>query len=144
MTSAGPDRQDEAPSRSQRHARSRAASAALGGIGLGMLVAPAWIVTHLAPGRRAPRSWLVRVLGARTVVQSAVLLATPTRQALQVGAAVDALHAASMVPAALIWPSYRQAATVSGAIASVSVALQLAVAPQAEDAVRIPGDVPPR
>ncbi|SDP09518.1 hypothetical protein SAMN05660199_03138 [Klenkia soli] len=119
-------------------------SAVVGAVGLGMLVAPAWTVRHLAPGQRAPRSWLVRVLGARTVVQSAVLLATPTRQALQVGAAVDALHAASMVPAALIWPSYRQVAAVSGGIATVSAALQLAVAPQSDDAVRIPGDVPAR
>ncbi len=144
MTSSSPHRRHEAPSRSQRHARSRAVSAALGGLGLGMLLAPAWTVRHLAPGARAPRSWLVRVLGVRTVVQSAVLLANPTRQAMQAGAAMDALHIASMAPAALIWPGHRQAAGVSAAVSGVALALQLAVAPQSEDAVRVPGDVAPR
>jgi len=140
MTSISPVRSG-LPARSQRRARTRAVSAVLGLGGVAMAAAPRWTVAHLAPGRRAPANWLVRVLGLRTVVQSAVLLTTPTRPALQVGAAVDALHAASMVPAWLLFPRYRQAAAVSGGIAVASVLAQLAVAPQSDDAPHVPGDV---
>jgi hypothetical protein len=140
MTSISPVRSG-LPARSQRRARTRAVSAVLGLGGAAMVVAPQWVVAHLAPGRGAPRSWLVRVLGARTVVQSGLLLASPTRPAVQAGAAVDALHAASMVPAWLLFPRYRKAAAVSGAVGLASVLAQLAVAPQSDDAPHVPGDV---
>ncbi len=121
--------------------RTRLVSGGLGAGGLALLLFPRWSVRTLAPGRRAPASWLVRVLGARTVVQSALLLARPTREGLQAGAVVDALHAASMVPAGLVWPRYRQAAAISAAFASAASAAQLAVAPLADDPVHVPGDV---
>jgi len=140
MTSISPVRSG-LPARSQRRARTRAVSAVLGLGGVAMVAAPRWVVAHLAPGPGAPKNWLVRVLGARTVVQSALLLAAPTRPAVQAGAAVDALHAASMLPAWLIWPRHRQAAAVSGGIAVASVLAQLAVAPQSDDAPHVPGDV---
>jgi hypothetical protein len=40
-------------------------------------------------------------------------------------AATDAIHAASMVGAALVWPQYRQSALTSGAIAAGSTAAAL-------------------
>ncbi|SDH16208.1 hypothetical protein [Klenkia brasiliensis] len=121
--------------------RVRLVSAGLGAGGLALLLLPRWSLRTLAPGRRAPAAWLVRVLGARTVLQSALLLASPTREGMQAGAAVDALHAASMVPAALVWPRFRQAAAISGGWAAAATAAQLAVAPLADDPVHVPGDV---
>lgn len=139
MTSISPVRSG-LPSRSQRHARTRAVSVVLGAGGLTMLLAPSWVVRHVSPGRTAPSSWVIRVLGARSVVQHAAILVSPTRQAVQVGATLDGLHALSMVPAAALWPRFRRTAGVSAGYAVVSAVAQLAVAPQSEDAVRIPGD----
>ncbi len=140
MTSISPVRSG-LPSRSQRHARTRAVSAVLGAGGLTMLVAPSWVVGHLSLGRSAPSSLIVRVLGARSLVQHALIIARPTRQAVQVGAVFDGLHAASMAPAAALWPRFRQAAGVSAGFAVLSAVAQLAVAPQSDDAMQIPGDV---
>ena len=59
-------------------------------------------------GQPLPPTWLVRVLGVRQLAQELVVLAAPTRAVLLGAAATDALHAASMVGAALIWPAYRR------------------------------------
>lgn len=141
MTSISP-RRSGLPSRSQRHARTRAVSAVLGADGLTMLLAPRWVVGHLTPGRAAPHSWVVRLLGARSVAQHALLLAHPTRQAVQLGAVADVVHAASMAPAAALWPRYRRAAAISAAFSTVSAAVQWAVAPQSEHDSAAPGDLP--
>ena len=80
-------------------------------------------------GRPAP-VWLVRLLGARTALQGAVVGrvygADDRRRALRAGAAVDALHGASMVAAALALPRYRRSASVSAAVALSSAALGMA------------------
>ena len=141
MTSISPVRSG-LPSRSQRHARTRAVSVVLGAGGLTMALAPSWVVETFSPGRSAPASWIVRVLGARSVVQHALIVARPTRQAVQFGAVLDGLYAASMAPAGLLWSGrFRWAAGVSAGYAVLSAVAQLAVAPQSEDAVRVPGDV---
>lgn len=80
-------------------------------------------------GRPAP-TWLVRLLGARTALQGAVVGRVhgpdDRRRALRAGAAVDALHGASMVAAAVALPRYRRSAAVSAAMALSSAALGVA------------------
>jgi hypothetical protein len=104
------------------------ASAAWGAV---QLAAPER-VAHAVQGA-SPRAlvWAARVLGARVVVQNAVVLGRPARAIVLAGAAVDALHALSMVPAALLWPEYRRPALVSGGLAAVNAVLGVATAPRA-------------
>jgi hypothetical protein len=73
--------------------------------------------------------WLVRVLGARLLVQHGAVLAAPDRRLIRVGSAVDLLHAASMVPLVAA-PQYGRAARASGAYAAAYAAAGLAVAPR--------------
>jgi hypothetical protein len=97
----------------------RAFSAARAAWGLLLVLRPRQVADALAHGFPADRTWLVRVLGARVAVQSAVLLARPRPAPALAGTAVDAVHAASMLP----WlgsPRYRRAALLSGAGAAVS------------------------
>ena len=68
---------------------------------------------------------ITRVLGARTALQNVVVLAAPTRAVVRGGAVVDALHALSMVGAALRWPRYRRAALASGALAALAATVAL-------------------
>jgi len=106
----------------------RAAAAGLGAANLGLVVAPDRVATAVAaPGR--PPSWLVRLLGLRVVLQQSVVLAVPTRRVVLLGAAVDGLHALSMVAAAACWPAYRRAAGVSAAVAAASAVLEWTTAP---------------
>ncbi|WP_212719159.1 hypothetical protein, partial [Blastococcus sp. CCUG 61487] len=62
------------------------------------------------------RRWVVRLLGARLVVQHLAVLRRPEPAVLRATAGLEALHAASMVPL-LALPRYRRAALVSGAVA---------------------------
>jgi hypothetical protein len=101
-------------------------------------VANAVLVTHPGSVLRAvstpaprPARWVVRLLGARVVLQQVAVLAVPTRPLVLLGAAVDALHAASMVATALASPRYRRAAALSAATASGSAVLGLLTAPAA-------------
>jgi hypothetical protein len=83
-------------------------------------------------GQTAPLPALVavtRVLGARKAVQNLVVLAAPTRGVVRAGAVVDALHALSMLGAAVHWPAYRRAALASGALAAAAAALARARSP---------------
>jgi hypothetical protein len=76
----------------------------------------------LCPEFPDSRRWVTRVIGGRTVLQSALVLARPTRERLLTGAAVDAAHAVSML---LALPSrrHRCAACASGAVAAASAVL---------------------
>jgi hypothetical protein len=65
------------------------------------------------------------------VLQEVAVAAVPARRLVLGGAAVDALHAASMVTAALVWPRYRRAAVLSGAAAATAAVLGLVTAPPA-------------
>ncbi|MCO7220137.1 hypothetical protein [Klenkia sp. PcliD-1-E] len=140
MTSISPTRSG-LPARSQRRARTRALSAVLATSGLALLVAPERVVRLLTPDVPEPRAWVVRVLGARSLVQHAVMLVRPTRDIAYAGVAVDAVHAASMVVFAAAWSTYRRPALVSAALATASALLEVAVAPQSDDPVHVPGDV---
>jgi hypothetical protein len=102
-------------------------------------VANAVLVTHpgavlgavSTPAPRPARR-VVRLLGARVVLQQVAVLAVPSRPLVLLGAAVDTLHAASMLATALASPRYRRAAALSAATASASAVLGLLTAPAAE------------
>jgi hypothetical protein len=97
-------------------------------LGMGALMVTRPEQALAAVGQSAPPPALVvvtRVLGARTVLQNAVVLAAPTRAIVRAGATVDLAHALSMVGAALRWPAYRRAALASGALAATASALAL-------------------
>lgn len=89
------------------------------------------LVTVVRAGRLADEGWLglspgvitqiVRVLGARQVVQGVVTAAKDDDPAtLVVGAAVDALHAASMLPLVAVRGPYRRRAGLSAALATAA------------------------
>ncbi len=99
--------------------------------GLALLARPDRVVDALCPELPRSRRWAVRLLGARLVVQHAAVLAVPEARTVRIGAAVDLLHAASMVPLAGSAP-YRRAAVISGAVASGYAVLAPAVAPRPE------------
>ena len=103
--------------------------AGLGGLwGLALLVRPERVVAALCPEFPRSKLWVARVLGARLVAQSAVVLAVPARRTVRATAAVEALHAASMAPL-LRSPRYRRAALISGGWAACYAAAARATAP---------------
>ncbi|MDK3256487.1 hypothetical protein [Blastococcus capsensis] len=59
------------------------------------------------------------MLGARPVAQHALVLTRPDGASLRLAAAVDGLHAASMLPVLAV-PRYRRAAAVTGGLAAAS------------------------
>ncbi|MEO7446799.1 MAG: hypothetical protein ABI336_00890 [Humibacillus sp.] len=61
---------------------------------------------------------VTRVLGVRHLVQGLAQVAAPS--ALRGPVVVDALHAASMLPLALVDPGYRRPALLSGGLALLS------------------------
>jgi hypothetical protein len=94
--------------------------AVLGGLGAALLARPRDVVRALCGDAPQPPPGIVRVLGARQLLQEIVLLAAPSPAVLLGAAATDALHAASMGVAALVRPQYRRPAWTSAAIAAAS------------------------
>jgi len=92
-----------------------------GGLGVALAARPRDVVAVVS-GPPEPPAWLVRVLGVRQLAQELLVLAAPTRPVLLGAAATDALHAASMVGAALIWPAYRRTALTSAGVAATAAA----------------------
>jgi hypothetical protein len=90
--------------------------------GAALLARPQPVVNGLAPEFPSDRRWLVRVLGARLVVQNAVVLRAPEPSVVRAASALDLLHAASMLPVLLL-PRYRRAAWISGGIAAAYAGL---------------------
>ncbi|HEY8300560.1 MAG TPA: hypothetical protein VIG48_01550 [Jatrophihabitans sp.] len=82
------------------------------------------------PERVAPSapSWLVRILGARGLVQGALTVAVPDPAVLALGASVDTAHALSMVPVAIGSSRYRRPAAVSAGVAAALAAAAAALA----------------
>ena len=104
-------------------------SVLLAGWGAVLLTRPRAVAELVAGDSATPPTAVVRVLGARRLVQHLLVLATPTRTVVLASAATDALHAASMVAAAVIWPEYRRSALVSASVATASAVLSVASAP---------------
>jgi hypothetical protein len=100
------------------------------GSGLALLVRPQRVVDGVSPEFPRSRLWLVRLLGARLLVQHGAVLAVPDGRLVRAGSAIDLLHAASMVPFVAA-PRYGRAARISGALAAAYAAIGAAVAPGA-------------
>ena len=100
--------------RSSAGARGQAAVGAA--VGLALLTRPNQVLDALAPAFPRRRTWLVHALGARMLVQHAVVLVRPRPGVVTAGAALDVLHAASMLPF-LGSPRYGRAARISAAVA---------------------------
>jgi hypothetical protein len=76
--------------------------AARAGYGGALVIAPGAVIhliTGRFPGRRARQ--VTRLLGARHLIQAAVSAFAPMPEVLAAGAAVDALHAGSMIMLAI-------------------------------------------
>ncbi|SDE67545.1 hypothetical protein SAMN05660485_01496 [Blastococcus fimeti] len=84
--------------------------------GLVLLARPRQVLDALAPAFPRERRWLVRALGARMLAQHGAVLTRPEPELVRAGAAVDALHAASMLPF-LASARYGRAARISAAVA---------------------------
>jgi hypothetical protein len=81
-----------------RLAAARRLSTARAVLGAGHLARPGWAaraLTHRPMSRRARQ--VIWLLGVRQVIQAAATRARPTRCVLTAGAAVDGLHAISML-----------------------------------------------
>ena len=88
-------------------------------LGAVTLLRPAATVQGVTRGHGAcPDLRIVRVLGARQVAQGALTLVRT--ELVGPGAAVDALHAASLVPVIAFSSRYRRAALASTALAAVA------------------------
>ncbi len=83
-----------------------------------LLLRPAAVAARIdgagADGRTVA---VVRVLGARHLLQGLAGLAVPGRTSAVVGAAVDGVHAASMVGLAVLDREHRRGAAVSAGVA---------------------------
>jgi hypothetical protein len=97
--------------------------------GAALLARPQRIADAVAPAFPRERLWLVRLLGARLVVQHGAVLTAPTAGWVRLGSAVDLAHAATMVPF-VASPRYGRAARISGGLAAAYAAVALALAPR--------------
>lgn len=95
--------------------------------GVCQLVKPEFIATMILGHSLDRRSTtVVRVLGARQLLQSAVISLSPPSEALRRGASmVDVLHASSMVLLALVDRQRRRAALADAAVAGAFAAAEL-------------------
>jgi hypothetical protein len=83
--------------------------------GVALVMAPGTL-TYLATGHPAGRRGrrVAQLLGARHLVQAAVTAFVPVRSVFALGAAVDAVHAGSMLALAAADPVARRAALTDG------------------------------
>jgi hypothetical protein len=107
------------------------ASAGLAVWGLALLTAPtSTVLAATGPGPVPPEP-IIRVLGARRVLQHVLVAGTSSPAIAWASVATDVLHCASMVAAARIWPQYRRAELTSAGIAAgAAVVTALAAGPR--------------
>jgi hypothetical protein len=83
-----------------------------------LLLARPSVVARLAGGPSAePPAWVLRLLGARLLGQGGATLRWPASPVATLGAAVDTIHAVSMIVLAGRSSRYRRPALVSAAAA---------------------------
>lgn len=96
---------------------------ARGSLGLVELVAPAAVLRAVGTDPADPESLaVVRVLGARHLLQAVITTARPTSGTRRLGVGVDAAHAASMIALAVASRSHRRAALCSATTATALAA----------------------
>lgn len=86
-------------------------------LGMALIIRPG-SVTRLLGGRTPPHRWVIRLLGARSLVQGTVTVAVPDAPIVAAGAVVDAVHAASMIVVGVLSESHRRAAALSAMVAA--------------------------
>ncbi|MGH8862327.1 MAG: hypothetical protein ACRDVG_14045 [Jatrophihabitantaceae bacterium] len=96
-------------------------------VGSALCARPVGLARAVGGSGSTPRSSVTRVLGARSLVQGAVIAIAPTRLVLRTGAGIDITHALSLIPLVLDG-RYRRVAAASVAVATVSAAVELAAA----------------
>jgi hypothetical protein len=75
-------------------------------------------VSRLLGGRTPPHRWVIRLLGARSLVQGAVTAVVPDAPIVAAGAVVDGVHALSMIVVAALAEPQRRAAALSAVVAA--------------------------
>lgn len=109
----------------------RSAARLLGGttaaVGGALMVWPHELAVRFSKGTRTPGNGIVRVLGARQLVQGATQVARPNPEVLIAGIIVDLLHASSMLALSVFWTAYRRPALSSAAVATASALAGAAV-----------------
>jgi hypothetical protein len=90
-------------------------------VGVTLLAAPGRVCDYISDTRARPTGWM-RLLGARYLAQGVAQLGWSQPAVLQVSAAVDGLHALSMVALAAASPTYRRLASVSAVAATAGMA----------------------
>jgi hypothetical protein len=100
---------------------------ALAQIALGSvaLAAPRTAVGATARVGTPVPAWVVRCLGARMVLEGALLRRNHSKRALLVGAGVDVVHGASMIVVARRSSGYRRIAQAAAVLAGASALLEL-------------------
>lgn len=95
--------------------------------GTALLLLPGPVLRSLA-GKPINRRMInvARVLGARQLLQSLIIVCRPTRQILQIGTAVDALHATTMLAGAVANVGPRRLTLASAAMAGAFTAAGVA------------------
>ena len=98
----------------------RVLAGAHGVLAILLLTQPPAVLRAAVGNHDVPPSWLIRILGVRTLAQGAAETLRPRHDLLVLGVTVDLAHAASMLAAATMWPRYRRAALISAGAAAAS------------------------
>lgn len=96
-------------------------------VGAALLVRPTQAGRWASSGHPPP-TVVVRILGARQLIQGIVVAVRPSQGIVVTGALVDLTHAASMIVIASLRRDDRRAALLSAALAGASAAVGAAVA----------------
>lgn len=110
------------PRRNTRRTAARAWATVTAAAGAVTVLRPQAVARLVGGTGSTPAALVVRMLGGRQVLQGTAVLIRPTPALVTGATVVDALHATSMIAAALIWPRYRGAALGSAAVAGTSAA----------------------
>lgn len=96
------------------------------GYGLCQLIAPRLLAGGVLGVSMTPRMVVViRVLGARHLVQGLITLRTESGRLRHVGGCVDVLHALSMIGAGVASSTHRRAALADAVVAGAFATLEL-------------------
>jgi len=106
-------------------ARTRLLAGAQGVQAILLLCQPERLLRPIVGSAGTVRPGIVRLLGGRLLLQAIWLSVRPTRTVRRLSAAIDLLHAASMLGLAVGAARYRRPAMVSGLIAAGSAGLTL-------------------
>lgn len=101
-------------------AAARSWGATTAAVGAVALFRPRPVATLVSGDGPAPDTSVVRILGARQLLQGGVLFICPAPLLVIGGLVVDVLHATSMLAVAAIRPGYRRPALASAAVAGTS------------------------